>query len=96
MSRCRRWKTHPTLAAAKQPLIVTVTRKGDLMVGKNPVESTEKLIPVLQQILGSREDKTVYLEADRKVPYGRVVQVMAAMKKAGVAKLGMVAQEPTP
>ncbi|MCK4536138.1 MAG: protein TolR [Desulfuromonadales bacterium] len=86
----------PNLAAAKQPLIVTVTRKGDLMVGKNPVESTEKLIPVLQQILASREDKTVYLEADRKVPYGRVVQVMAAMKKAGVAKLGMVAQEPTP
>jgi biopolymer transport protein TolR len=86
----------PNLAAAKEPLIVTVTRKGEMMVGKNQVDSTEKLIPVLQQILGSREDKTVYLEADRKVPYGRVVQVMAAMKRAGVAKLGMVAQEPTP
>jgi biopolymer transport protein TolR len=84
----------PNLAAAKEPLIVTVTRKGGLMVGKNQVESTDKLIPVLQQVLSSRDDKTVYLEADREVPYGRVVQVMAALKKAGVGKLGMVAQEP--
>jgi biopolymer transport protein TolR len=84
----------PNLAAAKETLIVTVTRKGGLMVGKNQVESTDKLIPVLQQVLSSRDDKTVYLEADREVPYGRVVQVMAALKKAGVGKLGMVAQEP--
>jgi len=28
------------------------------------------------------------------VPYGTVVKVMAAIKRAGVAKLGMVAQEP--
>ncbi len=86
----------PNLAAAKEPLIVTVTAKGVLMVGKNQVETTDKLIPVLQQILESRDDQTVYLEADRNVPYGRVVQVMAAMKKAGVVKLGMVAQEPEP
>ena len=84
----------PNLAAATQPLIVTVTSQGTLMVGRNQVETPDKLIPVLQQILSGRDDKTVYLEADRKVPYGRVVQVMAAMKKAGVAKLGMVAQEP--
>lgn len=84
----------PDLAAVKEPVVVTVTREGSLMVGKNQVETTEKLMPVLQQILSDRDDKTVYLEADRAVPYGRVVQVMAAMKKAGVAKLGMIAQEP--
>ena len=84
----------PNLTAVKEPLIVTVTRKGEIMVGKNRVEDTNKLIPVLQQVLSSRDDKTVYLEADEAVAYGRVVQVMAAMKRAGVAKLGMVAQEP--
>lgn len=84
----------PNLTAVKEPLIVTVTRKGEIMVGKNRVEDTTKLIPVLQQVLSSRDDKTVYLEADQAVAYGRVVQVMAAMKRAGVAKLGMVAQDP--
>jgi len=86
----------PNLAAAKEPLILTVTLKGDILVGKNRVESPAKLVPVLQQVLASRDDKTVYLEADQKVAYGRVVQVMAAVKQAGVAKLGMVSQEPKP
>ena len=84
----------PNLSAVKEPLVITVTRKGKIMVGSNRVESAVKLTPVLQQILSEREDKTVYLEADKAVPYGQVVKVMAAVKRAGVVKLGMVAQEP--
>lgn len=84
----------PNLAAAKEPLVVTVNRKGEIMVGNNTINDAVKLTPVLQQVLSEREEKTVYLEADKQVPYGKVVQVMAAIKRAGVAKLGMVAQEP--
>lgn len=84
----------PNLAAAKEPVIVTLTAKGVIMVGNNTIESASKLSPVLEQILLEKEDKTVYLEADKVVPYGQVVEVMAAIKRAGVAKLGMVAQEP--
>ena len=84
----------PNLAAAKEPLIITVNRKGAIMVGNNVIENAAKLTPVLQQVLSEREEKTVYLEADKAVAYGQVVQVMAAIKRAGVAKLGMVAQEP--
>jgi len=32
----------------------------------------------------------LYLKADKSVPYGFVVQVMAIIKKAGIPKLGMV------
>lgn len=84
----------PNLSAVKEPLVITVTRKGEIMVGSNRVESAAKLTPVLLQVLSEREDKTVYLEADKEVPYGQVVKVMAAVKRAGVVKLGMVAQEP--
>jgi biopolymer transport protein TolR len=84
----------PNLSAVKEPLVITVTRKGKIMVGSNQVEDAAKLTPVLLQVLSEREDKTVYLEADKAVPYGRVVQVMAAIKRAGVTKLGMVAMEP--
>ena len=84
----------PNLSAVKDPLVITVTRKGEIMVGNNRVENAAKLTPVLQQVLSEREDKTVFLEADKKVPYGQVVKVMAAVKRAGVVKLGMVAQEP--
>ena len=84
----------PNLAAAKEPLIITVNRKGAIMVGNNVIDNADKLTPVLLQVLSEREQKAVYLEADKDVAYGKVVQVMAAIKRAGVAKLGMVAQEP--
>ncbi|PLX74570.1 MAG: protein TolR [Desulfuromonas sp.] len=84
----------PNLAAAKDPLIVTLTKQGTILVGGNTIDSPAKLTPVLEQILAEHDDKTVYLEADRAVAYGQVVKVMAAIKKAGVAKLGMVAEDP--
>lgn len=84
----------PDLAASKEPLIVTVQKDGTLAVGSSKVNSADKLTPVLRQILENRQEKEVFLEADRDVPYGRVVQAMAAIRKAGVQKLGMVAQEP--
>ena len=84
----------PNLTAAKEPLVVTVTRDGAVRIGQQRIASAEQLAPVLKQILAGQPDRTVYLEADRTVPYGKVVQVMAAVRQAGVTKLGMVAEEP--
>ncbi len=86
----------PGLEASKEPLIVTVTRSGAISIGQTEVESVAKLMPVLTQILKTRKEKEVFLEADRDVPYGKVVQVMAAIKGAGINKLGMVSQPPEP
>jgi len=82
------------LESIKEPLIVTVTQSGAISIGKTEVENVAKLMPVLQQILKTRKEKEVFLEADRDVPYGKVVQVMAAIKGAGINKLGMVSQPP--
>jgi biopolymer transport protein TolR len=84
----------PALPQAAEPLVITVEKNGDLSVGRSRVETLEQLTPVLVQILKDRQEKDVFLQADRDVPYGRVVQVMAAAKKAGVEKLGMVSQPP--
>ncbi|MDY0269530.1 protein TolR [Trichloromonas sp.] len=88
----------PSLAATKEPLIITVQKDGAISIGRTKIEEAAKLTPVLQQILKDKpeDEKDVFLEADRDVPYGKVVPVMAAIKKAGVAKLGMVSQEPRP
>ncbi len=83
----------PSLTGRDDPLVVSVAADGRISVGKVAVPSPRKLAPVLRQVLSERKSKEVFLEADRKVPYGRVVQVMAAIKAAGVARLGMVAEE---
>ncbi len=37
-----------------------------------------------------RQDRELYLMADRSLPYGYVVEVMAAVQRAGVQNLGMI------
>lgn len=39
-------------------------------------------------------DVTVYLKADRAVPYGTIVSVMDIVKGMGIDKLGMVTEQP--
>nr|WP_320049233.1 protein TolR [uncultured Desulfuromonas sp.] len=84
----------PNLEAAKESLIVSIDSRGGIYIGKQNVESADKLVAVLQQVLANRESKEVYLEADKVVPYERVVRVLAAIRRAGVTRLGMVALEP--
>jgi len=49
-----------------------------------PLEEKLKNIPKIQ------EEKRLFLQADRALPYGFVVDVMARIKNAGVTNLGMV------
>ena len=48
----------------------------------------------LENIFASRIDRDLFLRADRSVPYGFVVEVMAEVRKAGVDKLGMITEPP--
>ncbi len=57
---------------------------GDAQVALADLEEKLKANAKLQ------EDKELYLKADRNLPYGFVVDVMATLQKAGVDNLGMI------
>jgi biopolymer transport protein ExbD len=40
-----------------------------------------------------QDDKECYLKADRELPYGRVLALMAAIRKSGITKFGLVSEE---
>ncbi len=84
-------KQAPTLKTADQALIVAIDARGRISVGKQRVASPDKLVAVLRQARRNQQDKQVYLEADKTVTYQQVMRVMAAIRRAGVSKLGMVA-----
>ena len=46
----------------------------------------------METIFKYRREKEVLLRADKELPYGMVIKVMAEVKKAGITKLGMVTQ----
>ena len=44
----------------------------------------------------SRSEAELQLRADRSVPYGRVVQVLALAHQAGIVRVGFVTEPPSP
>jgi biopolymer transport protein TolR len=81
----------PLTGEDEQQLVVIVTRDGKIQLNDSPLkvdELRQKLAAIIQQ----RPDRNVYLRADKNVPYGKVVEVMAAVRTAGVRKLGMVTE----
>lgn len=79
------------LTGKDDQLVVVVTREGKIQLNDSPLK-VEELGQKLVSILKVRPDREVYLRADRNVPYGKVVEVMAAVRNAGVKKLGMVTE----
>ena len=84
----------PGLEETKEPIVVTINRNGAIFVGKSQVNDPEKLTPVIREMLARNKERAVFLEADKGVAYGQVVPVLAALRKTGVTRLGMVSQEP--
>jgi biopolymer transport protein TolR len=83
-----------TAGALKQTdelLVLTVTKEGQLFLDEFPV-GTEGLSDKLAGIVTRKPQTKVYLRADKDVPYGVVVRVMAEARKAGISNLGMVTE----
>ncbi|CUQ66917.1 ExbD/TolR family protein [Candidatus Nitrospira inopinata] len=70
-------------------MVLTIEKDQRLYLDKDQV-GLAQLERKLRLLKEERRDVSLYLRADRDVPYGVVVQVMDAVKKAGIEKLGMV------
>ena len=82
-------KASPVLGEA-EPLIVTVTREGQVYLNDNEVTPAE-LRTKLRAIRNLDAQKPVYLRADRDVRYGSVITTIGEIKGAGIERLGMIA-----
>jgi biopolymer transport protein TolR len=83
--------TSEPLVAKKENLIITINTKNQIYINDYQI-GLDNLQDKLKTILEGRENREVYLRADREISYGFVVQVMAEIKAAGVDRLGMVTE----
>ncbi|HWP59384.1 MAG TPA: protein TolR [Candidatus Acidoferrales bacterium] len=81
------------LASDEEPLVVSIAPNGRLYLNDNPISAAE-LGQRLRAIRKLNKDKEVYLRADQNVRYGVVMSAIEEIKKAGIAKLGMVTRPP--
>jgi biopolymer transport protein TolR len=83
-------KTVETLPEDSDHLVLSVRKDGSLFLDTYAVKLDE-MEKHLKQLVKDR-NKLLYLKADKDVPYGVVVKVMARVKAAGIEKLGVVAE----
>ena len=72
-------------------LIVSVRGDRTLAVG-NTIVTMDRMEDALAG--AGAASRPVFLKADRAVPYGVVVELIARMRRAGVASLGLVTEPP--
>jgi len=81
----------PPAAAAPAPLTLALDAKGALFLNDRPMTS-EQLRERLQDAARLNPETELQLRADQALAYGKVVEVMALAQKAGLSRIGFVAQ----
>jgi biopolymer transport protein TolR len=69
--------------------VVSLDRDGRLRINDQPVHP-KLLEDRMKVIAASSPNETVFLRADRLVPYGEVLLVMDHIRKAGVTRIALV------
>ena len=77
---------------AKSGLVVTVDREGKIHVDET-VLSFSEFRATFRALAADRGRDGVYLRADKGVPYGEVVKVLAVMRASGTPDVGLVAED---
>jgi len=80
-----------SIKTKEDPLILTVNKKGEIYLEEHKIQ-LDDLETKVKTIFKYRRDKEILLKADKDLPYGLVIDVMAGVKRAGVTKLGMVTE----
>ncbi|MGH7623824.1 MAG: ExbD/TolR family protein [Gemmatimonadaceae bacterium] len=76
---------------AKGGLVVSIDHSGQIFIDQNAFSYAE-FRASFKALAAQRGRNGIYLRADKGVPYGTVVQVLAVMRGAGVGDVGLVAE----
>ena len=73
-------------------VLVAITHDGKVYLGRNQVPP-EDLPPKVKDLLTNKLDKTVFVKADQRARYERVVEVVDNLRAAGVDQLGLLTEQ---
>ncbi len=73
----------------KPKLVLSIDRDQHVFIGDTqvPMDQLEEKLATNAKV---KKDHELYLHADKRLPYGVVVEVMAIARRAGVENLGMI------
>ena len=90
--------SEPMPAEDREPVVISVDSAGKFYInyGENqdqPIDP-QTLANRVSALLKYQPGIPVYLKGDQRVPYGRVVEAMAMLQRAGVNGVGLITDPP--
>ena len=94
--------SEPITDTEDDPLVVSVRADGAIFVNLGIQNADDEgtrvtlysLEDQVAKIMRARPDVPVYVKADHKLDYGRVVGVMTVLQKAGAESVGLITEPP--
>ena len=77
------------VSTKEEPFILIITKDKRLKAGSADL-SINNLKTKLKAIFSSRKNKQIYIQADKRVEYGFVAEVMAEIRGAGLYQIGLI------
>ena len=81
------------LEIPKEQVVLSIGKDRTIYVDRYKTSMSE-LGQKLEAIYKGRQRKEIFLQADKSVPYGFVVQTMAVIRAAGIDQMGLITESP--
>jgi len=79
------------IAKVRKPMVVTLAPDGAIYVRDERVERSN-LINRLMALRSDEGDTVVYVRADRKIPYGDVMEILGRVGETGYQRVSLLSQ----
>jgi biopolymer transport protein ExbD/biopolymer transport protein TolR len=79
-------------ADKEDALVVAITHNGDIFFGDDKIPEPEELTPKVKDRLSNRPEKRIFIKADAYTKYKNVVEVVDAVRAAGVDQIGLLTE----
>lgn len=82
-------KSSATPKADAEPLTVTVSSDGAVLIGSTPV-TRDNVVAVIQELSHGQTDQRIYLSGSKDVSYQQVMDIMGLIDAAGFSRIGLM------
>ncbi|MEQ1578342.1 MAG: biopolymer transporter ExbD [Hyphomicrobium sp.] len=79
------------MGQSKKPMVVTLAADGRLQI-RDELVTKDNLISRLAQVRAAEGDAVVYVRADKKIPYGDVMELLGQVGQGGFGRVSLLSQ----
>jgi biopolymer transport protein TolR len=72
-------------------VVVTITKQQKIYIDER-VSNLERFEGILTDVTRKKGSRSVYLRADKDIPYGLVIEIVGKIKSLGIENLGLVTE----